>query len=751
MFEFLFKYSRTTYERGEFLFASGWPVWLLALLIAAGAIAVTIMLARRRGLLSPGRLAVIGVLQALMIAVVLVLAWQPALMTQTLRAQENSVAVLLDTSASMGYGDNDRSRLEQAVTALNERALPELQSQFDLELFAFAGDAIAMTSLDDVPPPGAVTHIGDALLDVLRAAQSGSLGAIILVSDGADNSDRLDAARIAEIASHGVPVHTVGVGREIIPEDIELENVVISQQVLPGSSVSAQVSVRHARAAQANLRVYNGDAIIASRTINLPDRVGVTTRWIELDVDEPGLMDLRFSLDPLPGERNLINNTQFRPVEVPAARRQVLYLEGEPRWDYKFMRRALTEGSSVRLATLLRTTPNKFYRQGIASPEELESGFPDDEETLFAYDALIIGSIEAAALTSAQRRMVRDFVSRRGGSLLLLGGQRGLADGGWGSTSVADVLPVLLPEPSAPTFVREPARPMLTPEGVQSLITRLDVDDAANAAMWREMPNIADYQATGALKPGATVLLEARPEGRNTNTVYPLLAHQRFGAGSAYVLATGGTWRWQMQLPHTDERHETFWRQLMQALVAHSPPPVTLTSERTFYGDDSAIELRAEVRDRSYNPADTAEVILSVDTGRGPATTLPMQPVAGERGVFAAVYDPSGSGVVRFSASAGVDGEQVGSAQYAVRREAGVSEHFRFQHNRALLERLADATGGRYFALSDLHSLPEAVRYSEAGIVERHILDLWNMPFAFLLLLLLKAGEWVLRLAWGRL
>ena len=64
---------------------------------------------------------------------------------------------------------------------------------------------------------------------------------------------------------------------------------------------------------------------------------------------------------------------------------------------------------------------------------------------------------------------------------------------------------------------------------------------------------------------------------------------------------------------------------------------------------------------------------------------------------------------------------------------------------------MATLTGGRYFTLGELGELPEAIQFSEAGIVERELLDLWNMPFNFLLLLLLKAGEWVLRLYWGRL
>src|SRR5690606_35172679 len=152
-------------------------------------------------------------------------------------------------------------------------------------------------------------------------------------------------------------------------------------------------------------------------------RAGVTTRSIDIDIGEPGIRDLRFTLEPLPEERNLVNNTQLRPIEVPSERRHVLYIEGEPRWEYKFIRHALDKNPSVRLASLLRTTPNKFYRQGVESGDELADGSPADEETLFAYDGLVIGSYEAAALTPEQQRMIADFVSRRGGGLLMLGGR----------------------------------------------------------------------------------------------------------------------------------------------------------------------------------------------------------------------------------------------------------------------------------------------------------------------------------------
>jgi uncharacterized membrane protein len=747
LFELLFKYSRATFERSDLVFASGWPVWLLVTLIVAAAVAVGVTLARRRAGFAIPKLVVLGVLQTLLIAALLVLVWRPALVTQTLRPQENTVAVLLDTSGSMLYGDGTRSRLQEAVEALSARALPDLKSTFNVSLFSFAGDLIELPSLEQVPAPGPVTHIGDALLSVLRGAQSGAIAAVVLVSDGADNSPDLDAAKVAEIASFGVPVHTVGVGAESDPKDLELEDVQVAPVGLPGSTVSAQVSIRHSGSSLAQLKVYDGDAILASQAIQLPNTTGITTRWVDLEVGKPGIRDLKFAIDPLPGETNVINNVQMRPMEVPEQRRHILYIEGEPRWEYKFIRRALEDDSPIRVASLLKTTPNKFYRQGLESPDELKDGFPADETTLFKYDALMIGSFEAAALSEQQQDMIREFVGRRGGTLLMMGGRRGLADGGWGVTSVAEVLPAQLPMIEGPTFERNPASPKLTALGKTSPITRLDSDDVKNVKAWREMPELADFQHLGELKPGAEVLLEADFAGHTE----PLLVHQRYGLGNSYILATGGTWRWQMLLPHEDQRHEIFWRQLLQAIATSSPQPVTLTSKRVFYGDESTVTLRAEVRDKTFKPATDAKVSLDVSDGLGAQSTLEMTPVAGERGVYQATYETAHPGMFRFAATARVGDESLGSAQFAVRREDGVAEHYHTQQNRALLERIAAATGGNYFTIADIGKLPEAVKFSDAGTVERQVLDLWSMPIIFLALLLVKSAEWLLRLYWGRL
>ena len=69
-----------------------------------------------------------------------------------------------------------------------------------------------------------------------------------------------------------------------------------------------------------------------------------------------------------------------RPILVSDAKRRILYVEGEPRWEYKFIRRAEDDDPTVQMVSMLRTSENKIYRQGISDPNELADGFPTRAE-----------------------------------------------------------------------------------------------------------------------------------------------------------------------------------------------------------------------------------------------------------------------------------------------------------------------------------------------------------------------------------
>jgi uncharacterized membrane protein len=434
-------------------------------------------------------------------------------------------------------------------------------------------------------------------------------------------------------------------------------------------------------------------------------------------------------------------------VDVPATRRNILYVEGEPRWEYKFLRRAAERDRALRVASVVRTTPNKYYRQGIDTSGELADGFPVTPAELYAYDAVVIGSYEAASLRPEQHRLLKEFVDRRGGSVLMLAGRHGLAAGGWQNAALAQTMPAQLSGRQVSGLVQRPLHAQPTLYGVQSPILRFDPDPKRNADRWKNLPSLADYQMVGRLKPGAIVLLE----GVVDRSRMPLLLWQHYGRGATFMLTTASTLRWQMQLPPEDESHEIFWRQLLHAISATAPPRASIEPERLAYDDERNVRLVAEVRNERFEPINDASVELRIAPQAEPAFVQPMQPSGQGDGRYVASIDAATAGLYRIEMTARSGGRDVGSATTHVLRNDGVAEHFGTYQHRAALERLAAMTGGRYWPLTDLEGLAAAIPYSKAGVIERQTLDLWNLPIVFLVLLALKLGEWLLRLRWGRL
>jgi uncharacterized membrane protein len=746
MFELLFTHPLWAYRTGVFAFASAWPLWLLAVSIAVAVVVIAATLWQRRQL-GWKLLVPVGILQSLLAAAVLTLLWRPVLNVERVRDRENVLAVAIDGSASMAYGEAERSRLQEVAAALQNGTLAKLEDTFEVRLFSFAQTTTPLDSLDAIPAPGPQTRIGDSLVQVLQSAGSIPLAGVVLFSDGAENGGSLSEERLTEIASYGVPIHTVGVGPEQVTGDLELERLDVATSAPVGSTVTAQVGIRHEGATATRLRVYDREALVAARDIQLSRDSTATSLTIDLPAGEPGTHQLRFVLDQLEGERNVINNSRTRVVDVPATRRSVLYVEGEPRWEYKFVRRAAERDRALRVASVVRTTPNKYYRQGVDSAAELVEGFPVSAAELFAYDAVVIGSYEAAALRPEQHRLLKEFVDQRGGSVLMLAGRHGLAAGGWQNAALAQTLPAQLAARQVTALVQRPIRAQPTLYGMQSPILRFDPDQKRNADRWKNMPQLADYQTLGRLKPGAIVLMEGAADRSRT----PLLVWQHYGRGATFVLATASTLRWQMHLPPEDESHEVFWRQLLHAISATAPPRASIQPERLAYDDERNVRLVAELRNERFEPINDASVELRIAPQAEPAFVQSMQPSGQGDGRYVAGIDAATAGLYRIEMTAQAGGREVGNALTHVLRNDGVAEHFATHQHRPVLERLAAMTGGRYWPLDDLDGLAAAIPYSKAGVVERQTLDLWNLPIVFLLLLLLKVSEWLLRLRWGRL
>jgi uncharacterized membrane protein len=676
----------------------------------------------------------------------LILLWQPALVVAQLEPQKNVIAVLIDDSRSMATTEEGATRIERAVKVLKGGVLADLQKQFQTRLYRLDSQATRVSSLDGLQAAMPMTHIGAGLKQLAEETSDLPVGAIVLLSDGSDNSGGVDLETVTALRSRRIPVHTVGFGRVEMAQDVEIDDASVAPRALADSRLAATVRFhQHGYAGRkATLRVHDGATALAARGVTFAADGAIQTEDLMFNAGSAGAKALRFSIDPLPGEENPSNNAVTRLVNVESGRRRILYVEGEPRWEYKFIRRAEADDSIIQLVSMLRTTENKIYRQGIDDPKQLAQGFPATAEELFAYQGLIIGSVEANYFTPAQRDLIEQFVDRRGGGLLLLGGRLALADGGWSASTLADLLPALLPGRKG-TFHRDPATVALTPAGADSVICRLNEDPARNLARWKKLPYLEDYQDPGTPKPGAAVLVEISGGGRKS----PLLITQTFGRGRTAILATGGTWHWQMGLPSEDHTHVAFWQQLLRWLVEDTPGRVVASVSKPMLFDEGRVKISAEVRDRDFAPAPDALVQAHISGPAGAGATLDLSPDPNTPGMFQAEWNADRPALYSVLVTAKRADADLGSDTLNFERIDGVAENFHLEQNRDLLERLATQTGGRYWQPAEAAHLARDIPYSEAGISFRQIKELWNMPAVFLLVLLLRCSEWLLRRRWG--
>ena len=766
MFEWLFKYPSSIWREASLGFENSLPLWVLAVTFCIAL--VFLVLSLRRQPLVFARRSALFMLQASVAAILLTMVWRPALQVEVAEQGENTVAWVVDVSQSMQIEDVPRSRtstedlqsrFSAAQAIVRELALDET-AEFDAALYSQGESLQPQNSLEQLSESesSATTDLAGGLDALLGTVGENALAAVVLMSDGSDNAGTIDAQWWQRLSAAGVPVHTVGMGRLRSPADIQLSDVVMPDEAAPDVQLTASLSVAHAAGGSARIRVLAGRELIAAQDIDLPEDATQSIHEVSLPSGVEGIRRLRFEVvrnddveDPFPA-----NNIQPRILRVADAPKRILYVEGEPRWEYKFLRRAMEGYPGIEIVSLLRTSPNKFYRQGVRDASELADGFPVSREELFAYDAIIIGSLEAAELNTAQQLALRDFVSVRGGSLMMLAGRHGLADGGWGRSVVAAALPVILDARlAADTFRRERTQAYPTISGFRTPWLALANSLQDNQIAWQGLPALADVQTLGPVKPGAIVLLQHAEAEVSNGRTEPLLVTQRYGKGQSVVLGSSGTWRWQMSLDSSDQRHERFWQQLAAMLVDGVVPRISLASSEPVYRDISAAQIMLNAYTADYEALQQATLPVQVTLPDGTVSAVELQADSRSPGAYVGSVEMPLDGPYTVNAMTPLGGESPQSELVATEhwwvRESGTAESFDNGLQEDFLRRVAEATGGSYVAQSDAGTLVDVLAQKNAALKREVNLPLWNMPILFLGLLLAKGVEWLLRLRWKRL
>ncbi len=526
-----------------------------------------------------------------------------------------------------------------------------------------------------------------------------------------------------------------------------------------------------------------------------PADSGVSFYQLQVALEDVPTSEVAEGAEP-PTEATLANNQRVLVVDRSGGPYRILYVAGRPNWEYKFLNRALYEDDQVQLVGLIRVanrapkfefkgrrgeTSNPLFRGfdkqddlteqydqavmtrlNIRDERELVGGFPKRAEELYEYTAVIIDDLESEFFTMDQMSLLQKYVSERGGAFLALGGFASMRDGGYAGTPVGDMLPVYLHGEAEGEAV-DMVRLGLTREGMLEPWARLRPTEAGEQNRLDGMTSFRVLSRVGATKPGATVLFDATDEA--TGERYPGLVMQRFGRGKTAALMIGDFWRWQMRDRNQTGEHGKAWRQMIRSMIADAPEQIEVTVARVAGDANQSVSIAVRVRDAKFWPMENATVGLSVrslslsnpreglDSELGSNLTMSTNVVhltaeasPDEVGLYQAVYFPRDTGGYSVEAAVtDMNGLSVGNAEAGWSSDPAADEFRSLNPDRALLEQIAQKTGGQVLEANGLMDFVKGLPARDVPVTEEFTSPMWHTAWIFALAIGCFVAEWGVR------
>ncbi len=487
----------------------------------------------------------------------------------------------------------------------------------------------------------------------------------MLVTDGADTSDGSLTNTLLNLKAEKLPVFTVGVGSAKLPRDVQIDRVSTPRSVLKGASllVDAVITQSGYSGQTVTLDVEDDGRIVGSQKVQFPVDGSPATVRVRATASEPGPRVFSFKVAPQQGEVVTQNNVRDSLVEVRDTREKILYFEGEPRSEMKFIRRAVADDKNLQIVTLQRTADNKFLRLDVDTPDELLGGFPKTRDELFAFHGLILGSIEAAAFSADQLQMIADFVDRRGGGLLMLGGARSFGEGGYGGTPVADALPLVIDprtrasEPT--TFARLKVLP--TRAGQAHAVTQIAGSEAASAARWPDLPQVTTINAPLDDQAGRDRAAQRHRRAASRDAGARVAAVRAWQRASRSFRRTRGSGRCTPASRSRIRRTRTSGGRCCGGSSPTCPRSLeaSTTTDRVEPGE--AVTIEASVVDPTWVELNDAHVMARVTRPGGTTLDVPLQWTGERDGQYRGTFVSTVPGAYEIAVDGDRDGKPIGT------------------------------------------------------------------------------------------
>ncbi|MBM4032504.1 MAG: VWA domain-containing protein [Planctomycetes bacterium] len=769
----------------EWFLRHPWPSIVVLLCILAAA-AFAARLYWRESAVSRGRRAFLGVFRAVVYAIIIVLLFEPVFGIEMSVKLRQSFVVLLDCSESMAIADARRKEreLEEAAMALGKlpfekgvqvmdaktRAeasavrridlakgildnphldlFKKLEQNYRLRYFSFAADLVPASgegdelaaSLRKVAANGKSTRIGTAVEEAVARYGGQPIAGVLLLTDGASNEgiEPLEVAR--KMKDSGIPVFPVGIGVPD-PPDVRLEGLIVQETVFAKDRVPVRFRVTSKGFTNRRLDVVvtvNGKEI-ARKDVVLTGEPQFEELSFLPDEGQTALK-LEVAATPLPGEVVADNNKLSQNIRVIDEKIKVLYVEGKPRWEYRYLRAVLMRDHRLDVKFLMTQGDRDLAK---AAPERYLDRFPEIAGEAFVWDLVILGDVPANYFTPAQLNRIEELVRARGGSLLVLPGFQNPLTTYLGSP-VEGIMPVRL-QPEGWESVEETVYPTPTTKGDEMTVVTLEVPEERNTARWAYVRPIYQVPAIAGAKPGATVLATLSDAPRRREP-YPLVCWQRYGRGKSMFVGSDQLWRLRFKLG--DKYHARFWGQVIQFLTLSrllgENKRIQIETGRREFRTGERVPIYANVLSEAFEPVNLSNYSISVERPEGKAetTTVKLEPVKDVPGFYQGFFTPEVEGryVLR---SAPADRDYSNNVELQVATTP--LEQLEPAMQEDSLRKLGELSGGSYLTIGQLPKLADMLQQEAQTTIVRREKELWDLPFIFIVVLLCAATEWFFR------
>ena len=700
-------------QAGTFRSSVTWEATFPVVVVVVIALALAALLARQWLDLGPrtSRRARLG-LTALRFgayALVLMMLLNPALLIQKVMMILPQLAVLVDSSGSMGLGEaGGRSRLQGVVDYLHDEqrsALDKLAERYEIALYQF-DDTVRMLPREDLPkvqPGGSRTDLIGAVTQVLDDNRGAPPAGVMVLSDGVHHG--ADTG-LGYLRRAGVPVVAVGVGDPDAYRDIRVVDVQAPSLTFLHYPADVTATVQVWGYAEETLAVVlqRDGRVVATQRMLVASDAAEQQMTFPLEPDAIGEFAYTISIAPRLGEALTDNNRVDFPLSVVRDKIRVLLVCGSPTWNYRFLRQALKLDPSIDLLSfvILRTANDV-----VNVPESQLSLIPFPTERLFTrelrnFDLIIFENFDSrryfpVAYLQNVARYVRD-----GGAFAMIGGPLAFSQGGYLGTPIEAILPVSLRRERR-DYQQTTHRLTLTDEGRTHPITRLSSDDRENQRIWESMPELDALNLVGRPKPGATVLAVTSASSESDPGA-PLLAMQPVGEGRTLALMTDYTWKWNFQLAgrmDSNQHYLQFIRQMVRWLI-HDPvlKQVRSMADAREFPVGSEVTGLFQVLQDDYRPATEAELRPTLRTPKGQEIAVPYRPT-GNPGEYRYRFRAAEEGLYELDVQARIADKthEANRLLLPVRRPGDENQQGAPNHD--LLRDIADRTDGTFFTLDD--------------------------------------------------